>query len=36
VEYQCDKSFTDIKNGIIQMKFILKEDELKINDELGI
>ena len=26
-EYKCDKSFTDIKNGILKMKFILKEDE---------
>ena len=26
-EYDCDKSFTEITNGILKMKFILKEDE---------
>ena len=26
-EYECDKSFTEIADGILKMKFILKEDE---------
>lgn len=26
-EYECEKSFTEINNGILKMKFILKEDE---------
>lgn len=26
-EYECDKSFTEISNGILKMKFILKEDQ---------
>ena len=30
-EYECDKSFTDIKIGILQNKFILTKDEVKRN-----
>jgi len=30
-EYKYDKSFTDIKIGILQNKFILTKDEVKRN-----